>query len=74
MWTAQGEALFDAAVNFAFPYLATSIGAFWRQGPVFISDEHESGNTGTRPLEWIAITFKSDSVVTSEPPVQIDTN
>ncbi|MDH3468230.1 MAG: hypothetical protein OES26_20360 [Gammaproteobacteria bacterium] len=48
-----------------------SIGAFWRQGPVFIGDQHESGNTGTRPLEWIAITFKSDSVATEDPPVQI---
>jgi predicted metal-dependent enzyme (double-stranded beta helix superfamily) len=48
-----------------------SIDAFWRQGPVFISDQHESGNTGSRPLEWIAITFKSDSVVTDDPPVQI---
>ena len=48
-----------------------SIGAFWRQGPVFIGDQHESGNTGTRPLEWIAISFKSDSVATEDPPVQI---
>jgi hypothetical protein len=48
-----------------------SIEAFWRQGPVFISDQHESGNTGTRPLEWIAITFKSESVKTDDPPVQI---
>ena len=43
---------------------------FWRPGPVFMSDQHDSGNTGTRPLEWIAITFKSDSVATDSPPVQ----
>ena len=49
---------------------AESVSAFWRPGPVFMSDEHESGNTGTRPLEWIAITFKSDSVATESPPVQ----
>jgi len=35
-----------------------------------MSDEHESGNTGDRTLEWIAITFKSDSVATDEPPEQ----
>ena len=44
--------------------------AFWRPGPVFMSDQHDSGNTGTRPLEWIAITFKSDSVATDNPPPQ----
>ena len=44
--------------------------AFWRPGPVFISDQHDSGNTGTRPLEWIAVTFKSDSVATDNPPRQ----
>ena len=48
-----------------------SIEAFWRQGPVSIGDQHESGNTGTRPLEWIAITFKKDSLSTDDPPVQI---
>lgn len=47
-----------------------SISAFWRPGPVSMSDEHESGNTGTRPLEWIAITFKSESVATAAPPAQ----
>ena len=41
--------------------------AFWRPGPVAMSDEHQSGNMGTRPLEWIAITFKSDSIALSEP-------
>ena len=41
--------------------------AFWRPGPVAMSDEHQSGNMGTRPLEWIAITFKSDSVALDEP-------
>jgi len=41
--------------------------AFWRPGPVLMSDEHESGNMGTKPLEWIAITFKKDSVSTEEP-------
>ena len=44
--------------------------AFWRPGPVSMSDQHQSGNMGTRPLEWIAITFKSDSVATAEPPEQ----
>ena len=44
--------------------------AFWRPGPVYMSDDHESGNTGNRPLEWIAITFKKDSVTTEEPPEQ----
>jgi predicted metal-dependent enzyme (double-stranded beta helix superfamily) len=43
---------------------------FWRPGPVSMSDQHDSGNTGTRPLEWIAITFKSDSVATDNPPAQ----
>ncbi len=47
-----------------------SVRAFWRPGPVYMSDEHESGNTGDRPLEWIAITFKSDSVATDNPPEQ----
>lgn len=46
------------------------ISAFWRPGPVTMSDQHESGNTGARPLEWIAITFKSDSVATNDPPEQ----
>ena len=46
------------------------ISAFWRPGPVSLSDEHETGNTGTKPLEWIAITFKDDSVATDEPPAQ----
>ena len=41
--------------------------AFWRPGPVLMSDEHQSGNMGTRPLEWIAITFKSDSIALDEP-------
>jgi predicted metal-dependent enzyme (double-stranded beta helix superfamily) len=44
------------------------ISAFWRPGPVVLSDEHESGNTGTRPLEWIAITFKRDSIDTDTVP------
>jgi len=38
--------------------------AFWRPGPVEISEQHESGNTGSTPLEWIAITFKSESIAT----------
>ena len=46
------------------------ISAFWRPGPVHISDQHESGNTGSRTLEWIAITFKSDSIATDDPPEQ----
>ena len=36
--------------------------AFWRPGPVKFEDQHNSGNTGTRPLEWIAITFKKESI------------
>ena len=44
-----------------------TVRAFWRPGPVFMSDEHESGNTGTRPLEWIAITFKKESISTDDP-------
>ena len=47
-----------------------TVRAFWRPGPVFMSDEHESGNTGTRPLEWIAITFKKESILTDDPPEQ----
>ncbi len=47
-----------------------TIRAFWRPGPVYLSDEHESGNTGSRPLEWIAISFKKDSVTTDDPPEQ----
>ena len=47
-----------------------SLSAFWRPGPVSLSDEHESGNTGTRPLEWIAITFKSASIASDAPPAQ----
>jgi predicted metal-dependent enzyme (double-stranded beta helix superfamily) len=43
---------------------------FWRPGPVLMSDEHESGNTGSRPLEWIAITFKNESIATDDPPAQ----
>jgi predicted metal-dependent enzyme (double-stranded beta helix superfamily) len=46
------------------------ITSFWRPGPVLMSDDHESGNTGTRPLEWIAITFKSESIATDDPPEQ----
>ena len=46
------------------------ITSFWRPGPVYLSDDHESGNTGTRPLEWIAITFKSESIATDDPPEQ----
>ena len=46
------------------------ITSFWRPGPVSLSDDHESGNTGTRPLEWIAITFKSESIATDEPSEQ----
>ena len=46
------------------------ITSFWRPGPVLLSDDHESGNTGTRPLEWIAITFKSESIATDDPPEQ----
>ena len=49
---------------------AKGMEAFWRPGPVFISDQHDSGNTGTRPLEWIAVTFKSDSIATENPPAQ----
>ncbi|MDE0800943.1 MAG: hypothetical protein OSB02_09440 [Rhodospirillaceae bacterium] len=49
---------------------AEAIDVFWRPGPVSMSDQHDSGNTGKRPLEWIAITFKSDSVATDNPPVQ----
>ena len=45
-----------------------SMSAFWRPGPVLMSDQHESGNTGTRPLEWIAITFKTASISTDSPP------
>lgn len=40
----------------------------WWRPPVDISEDHESGNTGTRNLEWIAITFKSDSITTDNPP------
>jgi predicted metal-dependent enzyme (double-stranded beta helix superfamily) len=47
-----------------------NVRAFWRPGPVYMSDDHESGNTGNRPLEWIAITFKKDSVTTEDPPAQ----
>jgi predicted metal-dependent enzyme (double-stranded beta helix superfamily) len=47
-----------------------NVRAFWRPGPVHMSDQHESGNTGIRPLEWIAITFKKDSVTTDDPPAQ----
>ncbi len=46
------------------------ITSFWRPGPVLLSDDHESGNTGSRPLEWIAITFKSESIATDNPPEQ----
>ena len=46
------------------------ITSFWRPGPVLLSDDHESGNTGSRPLEWIAITFKSESIATDDPPEQ----
>lgn len=35
---------------------------FWRPGPVNLSDRHDSGNTGSKTLEWIAITFKRDSI------------
>ena len=41
---------------------ADTLSAFWRPGPIVMSDQHQSGNTGSRPLEWIAITFKSDSI------------
>ncbi len=47
------------------------LSAFWRPGPVELADQHESGNTGTRTLEWIAITFKSSSIETDDPPTQI---
>ena len=48
-----------------------SLSVFWRPGPVELADQHESGNTGTRTLEWIAITFKSSSIETDDPPTQI---
>ena len=48
------------------PSSGPQIGAFWRPGPVTLGDEHTSINTGTRPLEWIAITFKSDSIATDD--------
>ena len=44
-----------------------SMSVFWRPGPVALSERHETGNTGTRALEWIAITFKSDSIATEAP-------
>ena len=44
--------------------------AFWRPGPVFLSDQHESGNTGDKPLEWVAITFKGESIATDTPPAR----
>ncbi len=47
-----------------------SMSVFWRPGPVELSDRHETGNTGTRPLEWIAITFKNGSVATDDPPAR----
>lgn len=47
-----------------------SMSVFWRPGPVELSERHETGNTGTRTLEWIAITFKNDSVATDDPPVR----
>ena len=50
--------------------VSQSMQAFWRPGPVFLSDQHDSGNTGTRPLEWIAISFKRNSVATDNPPAQ----
>ena len=40
----------------------TSPSAFWRPGPVTLEDQHNSGNLGTRTLEWIAITFKKESI------------
>ena len=43
---------------------ADTLSAFWRPGPIVMSNQHQSGNTGSRPLEWIAITFKSDSIAT----------
>ena len=42
------------------------ISVFWRRGPVTLEQRHESGNTGTRPLEWIAITFKDNQLLASE--------
>lgn len=41
--------------------------SFWRPGPVSMSDQHDSANIDTRQLEWIAITFKSDSAATENP-------
>ena len=41
---------------------STPMSAFWRPGPVTLEDKHNSGNLGTRPLEWIAITFKKESI------------
>lgn len=45
-----------------------SMSVFWRPGPVALSERHETGNTGARALEWIAITFKSGSVATGDAP------
>lgn len=47
------------------------IPVWWRPGPVELSDQHDSANTGDQPIEWIAITFKSDSIATDNPPTQI---
>lgn len=41
--------------------------AFWRPA-VALTEQHESGNTGDTPLEWIAITFKSESIATPQTP------
>ena len=47
-----------------------SMSVFWRPGPVALSERHETGNTGTRTLEWIAITFKSASIASDDAAAQ----
>ena len=47
-------------------YQESAMSAFWRPGPILMSDQHESGNTGNRSLEWIAITFKNESIITDD--------
>lgn len=60
----------DSVIRTSIESDTESLSAFWRPGPVFMSDEHESGNTGSRPLEWIAITFKDDSIASETPTSQ----
>ena len=54
--------------EYVFHNTPGGMNAFWRPGPVTVSQNHDSTNGGTEPLEWIAISFKKESIATDRTP------